>query len=120
MPSSYVAIYFIDESSQFCFFEVERLATVQVTSEDPAFPIESVFRNNGGWRAAKEGEQVIRLVFDEPQRFIESGCAFQKWKSPEPSNSLCDGRALEDRQRSFASNGMSILTPAPKNWKTIG
>ena len=49
------------------WLEVEKLATVQVTSEDPAFPIESVFSNNGGWRAAKEGEQVIRLMFDEPQ-----------------------------------------------------
>ena len=49
------------------WLDVERLATVQITSEDPAFPIESVFRDSGGWRAATEGEQVIRLVFDEPQ-----------------------------------------------------
>jgi hypothetical protein len=49
------------------WLDVERLATVQVTSEDPAFPIESVFSNSGSWRAAKEGEQVIRLIFDEPQ-----------------------------------------------------
>ncbi len=50
------------------WLEVERLATVQVTSEDPAFPIESVFSNNGGWRAAENGQQVIRLVVDEPQQ----------------------------------------------------
>lgn len=49
------------------WLEVERRATVEVTSEDPAFPIESVFTNNGGWRAAENGQQVIRLVFDEPQ-----------------------------------------------------
>jgi hypothetical protein len=49
------------------WLDVETLASVQVTSEDPAFPIECVFSNNGGWRAAQEGEQVIRLVFDEPQ-----------------------------------------------------
>jgi hypothetical protein len=49
------------------WLDVEKLATVQVTSEDPAFPIESVFGNNGSWRGAKEGEQVIRLIFDEPQ-----------------------------------------------------
>jgi hypothetical protein len=49
------------------WLDVEKLATVQVTSEDPAFPIESVFSNSGGWRAALEGKQVIRLVFDEPQ-----------------------------------------------------
>jgi hypothetical protein len=49
------------------WLDVEKLATVQVTSEDPAFPIESVFSNSGSWRAAKEGEQVIRLSFDAPQ-----------------------------------------------------
>ena len=49
------------------WLDVESLATVQITSEDAAFPIESVFRDSGSWRAAKEGEQVIRLVFDEPQ-----------------------------------------------------
>jgi hypothetical protein len=48
------------------WLEVERLATVQVTSENPAFPIESVFSSNGGWRAGQEGDQVIRLVFDQP------------------------------------------------------
>jgi len=50
------------------WLEVERLAVVEVTSEDPAFPVESVFSNNGSWRAAENGPQVIRLVFDEPQR----------------------------------------------------
>jgi hypothetical protein len=49
------------------WLDMERIASVQVTSEDPAFPIESVFGNGEGWRAAAEGEQVIRLVFDKPQ-----------------------------------------------------
>ena len=46
---------------------LKKLATVQVTSEDPAFPIELAFSETGSWRAAKKGEQVIRVVFDEPQ-----------------------------------------------------
>ena len=51
------------------WLDIERLASVQVTSEDPAFLIESAFRSGagGGWRASKEGEQVVRLVFDAPQ-----------------------------------------------------
>jgi hypothetical protein len=49
------------------WLDLERIATVEVTSEDPAYPIESVFRNGGVWRAAKEGQQTIRLIFDEPQ-----------------------------------------------------
>ena len=38
-----------------------------MTSEDPRFPIESVFSNQGlGWRAGHTGDQQIRLIFDEP------------------------------------------------------
>jgi hypothetical protein len=77
------------------WLDVEKLVTVQVTSEDPAFPIESVFSNGGSWRAAKEGEQVIRLIFDEPQtlhriwlRFSEAKIARTqqfalRWAGPE-------------------------------------
>jgi hypothetical protein len=49
------------------WFDLETIATVELTSEDPACPIESAFTNTGGWRAANEGRQVIRLLFDEPQ-----------------------------------------------------
>jgi hypothetical protein len=44
------------------------IATVEVTSEDERFPIETVFANNGGpgWRAARPSKQVIRIIFDEP------------------------------------------------------
>jgi hypothetical protein len=62
------------------WLDVEKLATVQVTSEDPAFPIESVFSNSGSWRAAKEGEQVIRLKFDEPQTLHRIWLRFSETK----------------------------------------
>ena len=44
------------------------MATVEVTSEDPNFPIESVFSSSlgYGWRASQNGEQQVRLVFDQP------------------------------------------------------
>ena len=47
-------------------------ATVQVTSEDPAHPIEHVFdtrRGPGGsrWVADEPGEQTLILAFDTPQ-----------------------------------------------------
>jgi hypothetical protein len=43
-------------------------ATVEVTSEDPEYPIESVFCGSGGrgWRASQKGQQHIRLIFDRP------------------------------------------------------
>jgi hypothetical protein len=49
------------------WLDLAEIATVEVTSEDPRFPIESAFAASGpGWRASKIGEQQIRLIFDEP------------------------------------------------------
>lgn len=46
---------------------LESVAQVEITSEDAAYPIESALAGEGsGWRASQPGEQVIRLLFDEP------------------------------------------------------
>jgi hypothetical protein len=59
-----------DGQAQFdrAWLELEQIATVEVTSEDPDFPIESVFNSptGPGWRASHEGEQQIRIIFDQP------------------------------------------------------
>lgn len=52
--------------------DITATVTVQVTSEDPAHPIENVFdhqRGPGGsrWVAANPGEQTLILAFDTPQ-----------------------------------------------------
>jgi hypothetical protein len=49
------------------WMDLGEIATVEVTSEDPGFPIESVFQpdSGAGWRAAQKGEQQIRLIFDQ-------------------------------------------------------
>lgn len=51
------------------WFDLDRIARVEVTSEDAAFDIESAFLPDSarGWRAAVPGEQKIRLLFDSPQ-----------------------------------------------------
>jgi hypothetical protein len=51
------------------WLEVASLAHVELTSEDPAYPIDAALlpRTPAGWRAAQPGEQVIWLVFDRPQ-----------------------------------------------------
>lgn len=48
--------------------DLEPLADVEVSSEDPAFPIENALLAGGasGWRAAAGGEQTIRLRFVNP------------------------------------------------------
>jgi uncharacterized protein (DUF736 family) len=50
------------------WLDLEQIATVEVTSEDPSFPIESAFIPScgPGWRASQKGEQQIRIIFDKP------------------------------------------------------
>jgi hypothetical protein len=49
------------------WLDIEHAAKVEVTSEDPNFPIESalISGREEGWRAAARGEQIIRIVFDK-------------------------------------------------------
>jgi hypothetical protein len=51
------------------WLDLEHAATVEVTSEDKDFPIESSLslESGQGWRAAAPGTQTIRLLFNEPQ-----------------------------------------------------
>jgi hypothetical protein len=48
--------------------DLERIARVEISSEDEQFPIEHALGKKGttGWRAAETGPQLIRLHFDEP------------------------------------------------------
>jgi hypothetical protein len=48
--------------------DLERIARVEISSEDEQFPIENALgkKPTTGWRAAGTGPQLIRLHFDEP------------------------------------------------------
>lgn len=50
------------------WLDIDSLATVQITSEDPHFPIDHALKGEPsiGWRASGKGPQVIRLHFDSP------------------------------------------------------
>jgi hypothetical protein len=50
------------------WLDLEPLAQVEITSEDADHPIEAALipGRGSGWRAARPGEQTIRLLFDEP------------------------------------------------------
>ncbi len=54
--------------SQEEWLDLEEIARVEVTSEDPNFPIEAALTagEGSGWRAAKKGKQIIRIVLDNP------------------------------------------------------
>jgi hypothetical protein len=62
------------------WMDLERLAQVEITSEDVGYPIESALipGRGSGWRAAQPGEQTIRLRFDEPLRLKRIHLAFHE------------------------------------------
>ena len=62
------------------WLDLEQIATVEVTSEDPSFPVESAFdsKDGTGWRAAEKGEQRIRIIFDEPVSLRRIQLRFQE------------------------------------------
>jgi hypothetical protein len=57
----------VDEEN---WLDLEAMAQVELTSEDPACPIEGALLPNDqpGWRAAEPGTQSIRLLFHQPQQ----------------------------------------------------
>jgi hypothetical protein len=62
------------------WLDLERLAQVEITSEDINHPIESALIPDmgSGWRAAQPGEQTIRLLFDETLRLKRIHLAFHE------------------------------------------
>jgi hypothetical protein len=52
------------------WLDLDRIAVVEVTSEQKDYPVEAapIAGEIRGWRAADSGAQTIRLVFDQPQR----------------------------------------------------
>jgi hypothetical protein len=66
------------------WLDLEGIARVEVSSEDPAFPVETVFSlpPGAGWRAGATGLQVVRLVFQSP---VHLRRIFLRFKEPEQS-----------------------------------
>jgi hypothetical protein len=64
------------------WLDLEQLAQVEITSEDPEHPIESALlqNNDSGWRADEPGKQTIRLVFDNPQKIRHIQLLFEEPK----------------------------------------
>src|SRR5260370_22141150 len=63
------------EASDQPWLDVEHLARVEITSEDQAYPIEAALLSGkgSGWRAAEAGQQMLQLLFDQPQRDFGEG-----------------------------------------------
>ena len=65
------------------WLDLDRLAQVEVTSEDPTYPVENaLLLGRDGWRALQPGEQRLRLLFDEPQDLRRIELVFDEHERP--------------------------------------
>ena len=68
-------------SNGHAWLDLERLAQVEITSEETGHPIESALTTGGpGWRAGEAGKQAVRLLFDEPQALKHIHLVFEEGK----------------------------------------
>ena len=60
------------------WLDLEELAQIEVTSEDPKHPVEGalVIGDDRGWRAGQAGPQTIRILFDRPVSIRRMGLSF--------------------------------------------
>jgi hypothetical protein len=70
MRKRFISLQSSSPSDSATWLPIEQIASVEVTSEDVSYPIENALLPSAetGWRAARPGEQTIRLIFDEPQQ----------------------------------------------------
>jgi len=120
------------------WLDLEEITTIEVTSEEPNFPIESALGTGKGpgWRALEKGEQQIRILFDRPTslkrirlRFVEPEVARTqeftiRWSSPEGGpqkevvrqqwNFSPSGSTSEVEEYQVSLDGVSVLELAIK------
>ena len=92
------------------WMDLDRIASVEVSSEEIDYPIESALLLEGkrGWRAADSGTQTIRLLFDEPQKVRRILLVFEDTETAGHKSSSFGGHPISGilLARSSASNGI--------------
>jgi hypothetical protein len=91
------------------WLDLEKIASVEVTSEDDAFPIEAALslKDTRGWRAAEPGAQTIRLIFDQPQSIKQVSLLFVEKETQ---------RTQEFTLRSSSDHGKSFQEIVRQQW----
>ncbi|MGA7521933.1 MAG: hypothetical protein WBW84_05595 [Acidobacteriaceae bacterium] len=98
------------------WLDLEHIASAELSSEDPAHPFENALRDrdDGGWRAASPGPQVIHLRFDEPRplrrirlEFCEHGQRSQEF-CLSAIDAASQRRLIARQQWNFSPGGSTI------------
>ena len=65
-------------SSEQAWLDLVSYAGVEITSEEPGYPIESALEGKSpGWRAGTSGTQIVRLFLDKPHRLKHISLVFE-------------------------------------------
>lgn len=106
------------------WLDVERAATIEITSEDKEFPIEAAFVSGvaRGWRAATPGSQTIRLIFDQPQKLSRISLVFEETEFERTQESILrcsrdSGSSFTDIVRQQSNFNPPDRYAKPKNFK---
>ncbi|NNJ11378.1 carbohydrate-binding protein [Chloroflexales bacterium ZM16-3] len=97
------------------WLDLEPIAQVEITSEDPEHPIEAALgaAPESGWRASTPGPQIIRLIFTQPQQIRRIRLIFEEMSAPRTQEfalrwSPDNGRSYQDvvrQQYTFSPSG---------------
>jgi hypothetical protein len=89
------------------WLNLEEIARMEVSSEDPRYPIESAFKHTEslGWRAGQLGERTIRLLLMSPKIFADMAPFFWSQKLSERSSSPCVWQIAKQVLSSSLSSG---------------
>jgi len=91
------------------WLDLDRLALVEVTSEDKDYPVEPALAaaEVRGWRAADSGAQTIRLIFDQPRSLRRIALVFEETETE---------RTQEFVLRWSPDGGRSFLEVVRQQW----
>jgi hypothetical protein len=80
------------------WLDLDALARVELTSEDPSHPFEAAIRADpeSGWRAADAGAQTLRLLFDKPTRVRHIQLLFRETGNRRTQEFVLHWRSGED------------------------
>jgi hypothetical protein len=85
------------------WLDLDRAASVEVTSEEKDYGIEAALvpGKTQGWRAANAGTQTIRLLFDQPHRLKRIALVFEETETERTQEfvlrwSADDGRSFRE------------------------
>jgi hypothetical protein len=99
------------------WLDVEAIAEVSISSEDPGHPIENVFQGRGeGWRAATPGTQRLALKFHAPTAVARVRLVFEERLRPRTQELALAWRGANEsasrnvvrQQFTFAPPGTSV------------